>query len=179
MTILRLEPFTEDHAMSEHYYDWLNTPEIVRYLGLPAYLKGVSRSELVSYFQSLKPQVDYFFAVYHPDFLHFIGTLKLGHYDRNSQRIEIGMLIGEPQCRGKGLGTELIGLGTEYAFLNLDAHRVQCGVFSSNIASQKCFERNGYRQEGLLMDYYRLEDRYENYILYAILKDEWLGNKAK
>lgn len=61
---------------------------------------------------------------------------------------EIGLLIGEKQCWGKGYGSEAIGLVLEYAFKNLNIHRLTAGAYANNLGSIKAFEKNGFIIEG-------------------------------
>ena len=170
---IHLIPFSTKHLYNARYLAWLQDASNVRYLGIPSYLKGVSIEILEAYYNSLRQDVDYFFAVHCSQTDKFIGTLKLSKADHHSKNIEIGMLLGDTSYRGKRLGTEIIRLGTEYAFEILGMHRIYASALTGNIASHKCFLFNGYKKEGVCRDYYWLEDHYENYYHYGLLNDEW------
>ena len=62
----------------------------------------------------------------------------------NIKRID--MMIGEKNWWGKGIGSALVGILTDYAFEhdNVDILHIPC-VFDYNIRSQKTFLRNGYK----------------------------------
>ena len=62
----------------------------------------------------------------------------------NVKRID--MMIGEKDWWGKGIGTALVGILTDYAFEhdNVDIIHIP-SVFDFNIRSQKAFLKNGYR----------------------------------
>jgi len=168
-----LLPFSKKHLYDKCYLSWFQDASTVRYLGIPSYLKGVSIENLEAYYNSLRQDVDYFFAVHCSKTDKFIGTVKLNHTDHHSKNIEIGMLLGDTSYRGKNLGTEIIRLGTEYAFEILGMHRIYALALEGNVASHKCFLSNGYKKEGVSRDYYWLEDHYESYIQYGLLEDEW------
>lgn len=44
----------------------------------------------------------------------------------------IGLAIPDPKLRGKGYGREVLNWVLEYAFLQLNLHRVEIGVFDFN-----------------------------------------------
>ena len=98
---------------------------------------------------------------------------KTEYWKYHSKNIEIGMLLGDTSYRGKSLGTEIIRLGTEYAFEILGMHRIYASALTGNLASHRCFLSNGYRKEGESREYYWLEDHYESFIHYGLLEDEW------
>ena len=62
----------------------------------------------------------------------------------NVKRID--MMIGDKNFGGKGIGSALVGILTDYAFEcdNVDVLHIP-GVFDFNIRSQKTFLRNGYK----------------------------------
>ena len=62
----------------------------------------------------------------------------------NVKRID--MMIGEKSWWGKGIGSALVGMLTDYAFIhdNVDIIYIP-GVFDFNIRSQRTFLRNGYK----------------------------------
>ena len=62
---------------------------------------------------------------------------------------EIGMMIGAPY-RGRGYGTEALGLLCDFAFSEMNLHKLKVSVFAFNAAAIRCYEKNGFTREGLL-----------------------------
>jgi len=89
-----------------------------------------------------------------------VGNLKLGPIDWPNRRAEIGLLIGEADCRGMGLGREAIAAATRYAFETLDLHRITAGVHEPNLASLKAFVAAGYVEEARLPQHFLVEGRW-------------------
>jgi hypothetical protein len=54
--------------------------------------------------------------------------------DHRNRSATFGILIGEPECRGKGYGTETTRLMLDYAFTALGLHNVMLTVFEFNPA---------------------------------------------
>ena len=64
--------------------------------------------------------------------------------NHNVKRID--MMIGEKEWWGRGIGSALIGMLTDFAFGDdsVDVLHIPC-VFDYNIRSQKAFLKNGYK----------------------------------
>lgn len=86
-----------------------------------------------------------------------IGNLKLGPIDRPNRRVELGILIGEADCRGGGYGREAIEAATDYAFDRLDLHKVTAGYIEPNLASGRAFAAAGYVEEARLSQEFHFE----------------------
>lgn len=80
-----------------------------------------------------------------------VGTVMLTDldYKNGTAQIHIKLCRG---CRGQGYGTDAVRTVTEYAFRELRLHCVYAQISQHNVASQKLFEKCGYRQEGVLRD---------------------------
>jgi RimJ/RimL family protein N-acetyltransferase len=72
-----------------------------------------------------------------------------------NRRCELGIRIGEPEPRNKGLGTECVRLAVDYAVHVLNLHRVMLETYGFTMASAKSYTRAGIREIGR-----RLEARY-------------------
>ncbi len=63
------------------------------------------------------------------------------------------------------------------AFDKLNLHRVSLGVFDFNVSAISCYEKAGFKKEGLLRHSRKMGDEYWNLLIMSILEDEWLGTK--
>lgn len=96
-----------------------------------------------------------------------IGFRMLGDIHRLTA--EIGYWIGEPFW-GKGIVTMAVRKMTEYAFGNLDALRIQAGVFETNPASARVLEKAGYVFEGRMRKAVVKDDTLLDMLMYATVK---------
>ena len=60
--------------------------------------------------------------------------------------LRLGFVILDPAKRGRGLGTELVRLASEYAFGTLGARKVTLGVFENNGPAKRCYLAAGFRE---------------------------------
>ena len=70
----------------------------------------------------------------------------------------------------------MIKLAVIYAFEIAKADAVLLNVYTENPAAKKCYEKVGFKKEGLIRDARKHGDEYWNQIEMGILESEW---KAK
>jgi RimJ/RimL family protein N-acetyltransferase len=132
---------------TERYVGWLNDPEINRYLEVrfsPQTLEGVR-----AYVEEMADSPDYaFLAIVLDEGKRHIGNIKIGPVNRAHGFADIGIVIGEKDCWGKGYAAEAIALATSYAFDGLGLHRVEAGAYAPNMGSAKAFLKAGWKEEG-------------------------------
>jgi RimJ/RimL family protein N-acetyltransferase len=87
----------------------------------------------------------------------------------------LSIAIGDPARQGQGYGAEAIGLALQFAFQELNLHRVQLTVFSYNQRAIALYEKLGFRREGIYREHLQRDgQRYDMY-LYGLLRPEWLA----
>lgn len=64
----------------------------------------------------------------------------------------------------QGYMTEAIGLVTDYAFRELQLHRVEANVMPWNAPSLRVLEKNGYEREGLAREYLYINGKWEDHV---------------
>lgn len=77
-----------------------------------------------------------------------IGITSLIHIDLKNRHAECILDIGEKRYWGKGFGSEAISLLLDYAYLEMNLHRVALRVFSFNKKAMKLYEKLGFQHEG-------------------------------
>lgn len=102
-----------------------------------------------------------------------IGFLELGDVMWTHGNSWLTIAIGEPEYRGRGYGSEALGLALDFAFRELNLHRVQLTVFSYNAAAIHVYEKLGFQREGVYREFLQRDGQRFDMYLYGILKDEW------
>lgn len=111
-----------------------------------------------------------------PHALVFIGTCGL-HSHRDIYRSwEFRILIFDPRWIGKGIGEEATRLTVDYGFKRLNAHRIWLGVNEQNKGAVRCYEKVGFRLEGVLRDEIFVFGKYVNALRMGILEGEWASS---
>ena len=99
------------------------------------------------------------FAIYERATTRPIGTAGLRDVNYAHRTAELGMGIGEADCRGKGYGTEATRLLLDYAFDALGLHNVLLTVFSYNERAIRAYVRAGFREVGRRREAQRIGTR--------------------
>lgn len=75
------------------------------------------------------------------------GHFIIRYPDENDDtRVRFGFVIVAPKYRGKGYGKEMLQLGIKYVKENLNAKKIDLGVFANNPAAVHCYEAAGFRE---------------------------------
>jgi len=102
-----------------------------------------------------------------------IGVARLHHLDRENARARYAIGIYDPNARGHGYGTEATRLVLRYAFDTLSLHRVDLRVLAFNQQGIACYEKCGFRREGIEREGAYIAGRWESDVIMSILEDEF------
>jgi RimJ/RimL family protein N-acetyltransferase len=102
-----------------------------------------------------------------------VGTCQLLAIDHRHRSAELQIRIGEEDARGRGLGTEAVGLLLRHAFEDLDLRRVALHVLASNAPAIATYEKTGFTREGVLREAAYTHGRAEDVVVMSVLRGEW------
>ncbi len=134
------------------YLQWMNDPVITRYLETKAGTH--TEASLRDYIHSLLSGRDsLFLAIVLREGDRHIGNIKIGPINQRHMLGDIGIIIGEADCWGRGLATEAISLLKGYAFSQLRLHKITAGCYGNNLGSARAFEKAGFITEAVRKDH--------------------------
>ena len=90
---------------------------------------------------------------------------------------DLSIIIPNPAMQHKGYGTEAISIMLDIAFDKYDMNRVAIGVVGLNTNALSFYKKIGFRQEGIQEQGYFYNNKYSDFIMMRILRDEWKSNK--
>lgn len=98
-----------------------------------------------------------------------IGGITLGNIRYGvAQTGHVGYWIGE-RYAGQGLMLDALDLLLAYAFETLRLHRIEAACIPDNQRSLRLLEKAGFRREGLLRAYLRINGTWQDHYLYALV----------
>jgi RimJ/RimL family protein N-acetyltransferase len=103
-----------------------------------------------------------------------LGCVSLREIDRVHLQAELGFWIGVPHW-GRGYATEAAEAVVGYGLGALGLNRIYAHHMVRNPASGRVLERVGMRQEGVLRQRVRKWGRFEDVVVYAVLRDDLAG----
>ena len=165
---------TELHALEpEHLKNanrWVNDPDVRQWLTLhrPVPLRATRKW----YDAMLESNSDHVFAVCTKRGIH-IGNIGLHQIDWKNRNAQLGILIGEARYRSRGYGEDAVRALLRFAFHELNLHRVNLYHYAHNSRARVCYEKCGFRNEGMHRDALFLNGRYYDVAVMGILDREF------
>lgn len=102
-----------------------------------------------------------------------LGIITLMPQGDDAEKLaKLGIWI-HPKYHGNGYGTEASRLVTEYAFNQLNYHKVYARAYKGNEASQSVWEKLGFDKEGVFKDHTFTHGEYKDVVYYGVLEGEW------
>jgi len=103
-----------------------------------------------------------------------VGTSGWKEIDwKNRIAISIGIRIINKKLRSKGIGVDTCMAMFKNIFDDLQMNRTDSEVIEYNKASIKLLEKLGYKLEGVKRNYIYKNGRYNNLLLYGLLREEY------
>ena len=103
----------------------------------------------------------------------YLGTISLKDIDLENRNAEYAICLRKC-AMGKGIAYEATQYVLEYAFTELDLHRIYLNVLSDNEKAIHLYERCGFQFEGEWKEHLYLKGRYRSLKWYGIQKEEWM-----
>lgn len=101
----------------------------------------------------------------------FCGLVEVRDIDREHSQAELSFWLA-PKLWGRGCMSEAVQAALRYGFDELGLNRLYAYHMERNPASGRVLEKNGFRREGLLRQRVRKWDRYEDVVLWAIVRSD-------
>lgn len=99
-----------------------------------------------------------------------LGSVYIRDIDRDHHKAEYGIFIGEPQARGRGIGTAAARLMLRYCFEEEGLHRVYLRALAGNHQAIGSYEKAGFVKEGCLRDDVCIDGRYYDIVWMAAIR---------
>ncbi|MDP8237692.1 MAG: GNAT family protein [Candidatus Hatepunaea meridiana] len=162
----------ERSDINERYLYWLNDPEVNRYLETGVFPQTLESLERF-YENQISSHTDIVLAIIDKEKDVHIGNIKLGPINWIKRRSYLGMLVGDKNYWGKGLGTEIRRLMVEYAFYRLNLHRIDSSMYAEHKAIIRVNEKLGFKVEGIVRECVVIDGKYSNGVIMGLLRSEY------
>lgn len=157
--------------VTEKYCEWMNDPEVNQYMDSRFY--PPTFEHLRDYVaRTLEDPNTVFVAIILKENNEHIGNIKLGPINHHHRFGDVGVVIGEKDCWGKGYAAEAISLLTSHAFKVLKLHKLTAGCLASNHGSFKAFQNAGFLVEGIRKSHEYCNGHYVDAVMLGIVNTE-------
>ena len=168
-----LSPFSGSDEEIELLTKWTNDFRVTDGLGM---------SHILQSFNSEKAWIDNAmnvredrreFAIIDLETDRIIGSCNLFNIRPVERAAEIGILIGEEEMRGKGIGVEALKLLCDYGFNYLGLHNIRLGYSDNNEQARKAYTKAGFQEVGRTRETNYINGKFIDNITADILENEF------
>lgn len=115
----------------------------------------------------------YSFLIFKTDDKTLLGGINIGNVRRGvSQSASLGYWIGEKHSRN-GYMKEALKLLIPSLFVDLRLNRIEATTLEENIASKNLLKKIGFKKEGVLRKYLKINGTWRDHILYGLLENDF------
>jgi len=156
----------------EEIMKWINDPEVMKNLLMRYPVSRYQEERWIERALDDSNPKNKVFAVETKEGV-YLGGIGLHAINWENRNAEVGIVIGKKEYWNKGYGTDAMMALLDFAFHQMNLHRVYLRVFEFNIKGIKSYEKCGFKREGVLRDDYYADGKYHNTIIMGILKAEF------
>lgn len=103
-----------------------------------------------------------------------IGRVSWYWQGKETNWLSVGIAVFNPDCWGRGIGYEALGLWSEYLFRAMPVlARLDLRTWSGNKGMMRLAEKLGYTQEACFRKARIVNGEYYDSIGYGVLREEW------
>ncbi|MCY0094180.1 GNAT family N-acetyltransferase [Hoeflea ulvae] len=108
-----------------------------------------------------------------------VGGVTLGTIRRGAAECcSLGYWMGH-QYAGKGLMHDALKSLLPHVFERMRLHRIEAACIPDNARSQRLLENVGFRREGYLNGYLKINGAWRDHLLYALIAEDWRVARSK
>ena len=114
----------------------------------------------------------YSFLIFKTDDKTLLGGINVGNVRRGvAQSASLGYWIGEKYSRN-GYMKEALKILIPSLFVDLRLNRIEAATLEENIASKNLLKKIGFKKEGVLRKYLKINGTWRDHILYGLLEND-------
>ncbi|HXQ50865.1 MAG TPA: GNAT family protein [Stellaceae bacterium] len=139
-----------------------------------ALTRAAFNRRLARYAADWRGDQGYSFLLFRLEDETLLGGIGLTNVRRGvAESASLGYWVGERHAR-KGYMTEGLQLVLSFAFQRARLHRVEAATLLHNVASRGLLVKSGFREEGHARGYLCIDGRWQDHVLFGILREEWV-----
>ena len=175
----RIELFPISLIYLHDFHEYSIISELYTYLEFSPFKSlNESREYLMKLMsRSSQPTAQYFY-IYEKSIKKVIGTIGVFDIHENRLSAEIGYGIS-PKYWRKNYFKETLTLFIDHLFNEISLNRIVAKTSATNIASIRALKKFGFKTEGQMREFYRIDNKLVDATLLSILKIEFIANKTK
>lgn len=155
-----------------NWFNWFNDSEVTYYMYNGERPNSYERLEEY-YLKIQNSNSDFVFAIILKQNNEHIGNCGLHEVDWVNRRAALGIVIGQKEYRGIGIGQETGKLLIRYGFEILNLNRIYLGVNKEHREAVECYKKCGFIEEGILKKEIYRNGRYYDALRMGFLFEDY------
>lgn len=165
-----IRPLTADD-ISQRYIDWLNDPEINRFLEVR--WRSQDLDSVRSYVASHDRKNNYILGIFEKAEDKHIGNFSL-RVDPNNRKASMGVMIGDKEYWGQAVVLEARARVLDSIFDKMPVDKVSGGCYQTNTHAIFNYRRQGWQVDGIRKADRVDGDRRVDLVHFTMFKERWL-----
>lgn len=172
------ELYRDDEKLKARYFEWLEDLDVTNLISSQELILPKTFSFIDSSFKRFTSEHSIGFFIKHKPTEKIVGTTKLDQISFFKRTAWDGIMIGEKDYRGKGIGYKTYKILLAYGFSILGLNKINGGCNEHNTAMIKIFQNIGYQQEGKLRQSDFVNGEYSDHLIFGILRHEFFDKNS-
>ncbi len=161
-----------DRTNAETARAWVNDPDTNAWMAsghVP-----VSREQELAFYDAVESSDEQqVFEIHLAEDGRYIGNGGLDHLDLRNRAAEIGIMIGEPEARGRGYGRDALLTLMRHAFDTLGLNTVRIAYIEGNERGERLYRSLGFKDAGRHRQRFFLRGEFHDLVYLDMLAEEW------
>lgn len=168
---LKLRKVTQE--VMDYVYEEMTDSELIEFFGLSGAEELAQEKEKYKGGYTIFNKKLLYFQLILKETEKVIGWCGYHTWYIDHDRAELGYGLNSDKYKRQGFMSEAIVPIIEYGFEEMNLHRMEAFISPTNIASTKLIKKMKFTQEGKLREHYKVDGKYEDSLVYSLLKGEW------
>lgn len=158
---------------SNDFYQWSCDRDVTQF-SISAYAFPQSKSDIAKWLSGINTDSKCIsMGIVCNDTDNLIGYAGIASISSLNRCGEYFILIGDKEYWGRGIGTEVTKLITNYGFQTLGLHRIELTAYANNPSAIRAYEKAGYAHEGVKRQAGYRNGSFIDKVQMSVLAFEW------
>lgn len=172
LTLRRMKP-----SDAKDMYEYAKRSDVTEYLLWEPHVCLEQTQDYLHFLQTRYRTGDFYdWAVIDKAQNKMIGTCGFANLDFPNNKAEIGYVLN-PAFWGQGIAAEAVRVVMEFAFMELNVHRVEARYIAGNERSRRVMEKCGMKFEGIAKSSMYIKGQYRDIGTCAIVFDDYIKSR--
>ena len=157
---------------TDAFFAWLSDAEVMRFFGMEPLTDREDAAKIIEHYRrSAEDGIAIRWGIEDRAAGELVGSCGLHALDAMHRRAEVGFEVRRDRWRTEVM-SEVLPAVLRFAFGRAGLNRVGALVEPGNAASIALLEKTGFAREGLLRQYQRTGDRFDDLLSFSLLRED-------